>query len=219
MQVIADNFDANITSPSGLKSSHALALLMTQLCPNTEGQEKTPQLKDSRIKMPRILHHLVYQSPTAMAPQKPEMPEEVLEKCVLPLKVLAQQRILVQRSKLHDFNFLRSVAAKPSAPEFGGFNTKLTRMQIQGLKPRSKAMYTPLIDMTPSDPTTMKSVMLEAKRLTKKAGQATTLFNCRSSTLSCGSQCTVGLSQCTVGLPRTLFTADLQLYRVGLNVQ
>ena len=47
--------------------------------------------------------------------------------------------------------------------------------------------------MTPSDPshpTTMKSAMLEAKRLTKKAGQATTLF-----------------------------TAGLQLYRVGLNVQ
>ena len=43
--------------------------------------------------------------------------------------------------------------------------------------------------MTPSDPTTMTSAMLEAKRLTKKAGQATTLF-----------------------------TADLQLYRVGRNV-
>ena len=51
-------------------------------------------------------------------------------------------------------------------------------------------MYTPLIDMTPSDTTTMKSAMLEAKRLTKKAGQA-----------------------------KTLFTADFQLYPVGLNVQ
>ena len=74
--------------------------------------------------------------------------------------------------------------------EFGGFNTKLTRMQGHGLKPRTKAMYTRLIDIAPSDPTTMKSAMLEAKRVTKKAGQAITLF-----------------------------TADLQLYRVGLNVQ
>ena len=100
--------------------------------------------------------------------------------------MLAPQRILVQRSKFHDFDFLRSVATKPSTPEFGGFNTW---MQGQGLKPCSKLMYTLLIDMTPSDPTTMKSAMLEAKRLTKKAGPATTLF-----------------------------TADLQLYRVGLNV-
>ena len=44
--------------------------------------------------------------------------------------------------------------------------------------------------MTPSDPTTMTSAILEAKRLTKKAGQATT-YLLRSSTLSCGSQCTV----------------------------
>ena len=33
-------------------------------------------------------------------------------------------------------------------------------------------MYTPLIDMTPSYPTTMKSAMLEAKGLTKKASKA-----------------------------------------------
>ena len=102
----------------------------------------------------------------------------------------AQQRILIQRSKFHDFDFLRFVPTKPFTPEFGGFNTKLTRMQGQGLKPRTKAMYTPVIDMTPSDPTTMKNAMLEAKRLTKKAGQATALF-----------------------------TTHLQLYRVGLNVQ
>ena len=39
---LADNFDANITSPNRLKSTHALALLMTQECPNTEeGQEDT----------------------------------------------------------------------------------------------------------------------------------------------------------------------------------
>ena len=103
-----------------------------------------------------------------MAQKNPEMPEEVLKKCVLPLKVLAQQRILVQRSKFHDFDFLRSVASKRSTPEFGGFNIKLTQMQGQGLKPRTKAMYTPLIDLTPSDPTTMKSAMLEAKRRTQR---------------------------------------------------
>ena len=101
-----------------------------------------------------------------------------------------QQTILVQRSKFLDFQFLRSVAITPSTPEFGGFNTKLTRIHGHGQKPRTKAMYTPLIDMTFSDPTILKTAMLEARRLTKKAGQA-----------------------------RTIFTAYLQLYRVGLNVQ
>ena len=41
VQAIADNFDANITSPNGLKSSLAFALLMTQVCPNNEGQDDT----------------------------------------------------------------------------------------------------------------------------------------------------------------------------------
>ena len=99
------------------------------------------------------------------------MPEEV-KKCVLPRKVLVQQTILVvQRSQFHDFQFLRSVVIKPSTPEFGGFNTKLTRIQGHALTPRTKAIYTPLIDMTPSDPNTIKTAKLEARRLTKKAGQ------------------------------------------------
>ena len=118
------------------------------------------------------------------------MPQEVSKKCILSLKVLVQQTILVLRSKFHNFQFLRNVAIKPSTPEFGGFNTKLTRIQRHGIKPRTKSMYTPLIDMSPSDPTTIETAMLEARRLTKKAGQATTIF-----------------------------TADLQLYRVGLNGQ
>ena len=62
-------------------------------------------------------------------------------------------------------------------------------MQGPGLKPRTKAMHTTLIDMTPSAPTTMK-VLCWRPRDYKKAGQATTLF-----------------------------TADLQLYCVGLTVQ
>ena len=90
----------------------------------------------------------------------------------------------------HHIDFLKSIATRPSIPEFSGFNTKITRMQGQGVKPYTKAMYTPLIDMTPSDPTTMKTAMLESKMLTRVSGQAITLF-----------------------------TVDLQLYRVGLHVQ
>ncbi len=53
VQAIADNFDANITSPNGLKSTLAWALLITQVCPNTEeGQEDTTikRLKKENVK-------------------------------------------------------------------------------------------------------------------------------------------------------------------------
>ena len=68
---------------------------MTQVCRNTEGQEDTTikRLKDST---PLGIPISYYYGPT-----KSEMPEEVSKKRVLPLKVLAQQIILVQRSKFH----------------------------------------------------------------------------------------------------------------------
>jgi hypothetical protein len=50
-------------------------------------------------------------------------------------------------------------------------------------------MYTPLIDMVPSDPTTMMTAMVEAQKLTRQSGHVFTVF-----------------------------TADQQLYRVVVNV-
>ena len=37
-------------------------------------------------------------------------------------------------------------------------------------------MYTPLIDMKPSDPTTMMKSMVEAQRITQQTGQQHTIF-------------------------------------------
>ena len=79
LQAIADNFVANITSPNGLESTHALALLMTQVGPNTEdGQEDTSikRLKKEYVKdstpsgIPISYFH---------GPKSPEMPEEVVK--------------------------------------------------------------------------------------------------------------------------------------------
>ena len=63
-------------------------------------------------------------------------------------------------------------------PEYGGFNTRISREQGHTVKPATKAMYTPLIDMTPSDPSTMLTAMVEAQRLTNHYGQAITVFTC-----------------------------------------
>ena len=87
VQAIAGNSDANVTSPNGLMSTHALALLMTQVRPNTkEGREDTTikRLKKENVKdsSPSDILISYYHGP-----KKPEMPEEVLKKCVLPLKV------------------------------------------------------------------------------------------------------------------------------------
>ena len=52
----------------------------------------------------------------------------------------------------------------------------LSRQQDHALRARTFAVYTPLTDMVPSDPTTMMTAMVEAQRLTHLTGQNITVF-------------------------------------------
>ena len=88
-----------------------------------------------------------------------------------------------------DFGFLKRVITKPNTPEFGGFNTKLSREQGQSAQPATRAICTPLIDMTPADPDTVMTAMVQTQKLTKECGQEITIF-----------------------------TNDQQLYKVAVNV-
>ena len=74
-------------------------------------------------------------------------------------------------------------------PDFHGFNTRAIRESGQSTKPKTKLIFIPLIDQTPSDPSVMMTAMIEAEKLTNEAGQA-----------------------------YTVFTADQQLYRVILDI-
>ena len=121
--------------------------------------------------------------------KKPQMPPEKATRAVPPLHVLAHQAIQLSRTHVLDFDFLKRVITKPNTPEFGGFNTKLSREQGQSAQPATRAIYTPLIDMTPADPDTMMTAMVQAQKLTKECGQEITIF-----------------------------TNDQQLYKVAVNV-
>ena len=95
---------------------------------------------------------------------------------MLPLKVLAEQSVIHRIAQDLDFRFLKCIACVPKTPEYGGFNTKLAREQSHRLKPATTVMYTPFIDMVPSDPDTIMTAMYEAQRLTVKCGQTFTIF-------------------------------------------
>ena len=88
---------------------------------------------------------------------------------VLPLRVLAHQTVIINASKDKDLDFLKQVTANEDNPEYAGFNTKHVRESGVSLKPKNKTMYTSLIDMKPSDPSTIMTAMIEARRLTNLA--------------------------------------------------
>ena len=193
IQAIADNFDAEVASPNGLTSTHSLALLITQSQHSQQDMsdtEEIPRLKKSQLNEIKSAINSGVSTSVYIGPKKPPLPAKMTERGVLPLKVLAKQVSSAERAKILDFSFLKEVTSHGSCPEFGGFNMKHARSEGRELRASTKTMYRPLIDAKPSDPTTIRIAMEEAKRLTKLAGQATTLF-----------------------------TTDLQLYRVALNVQ
>ena len=73
--------------------------------------------------------------------------------------------------------------------EYAGFNTRMSREENHSLIPETSVAHSPLIDMVPSDHSTIMTAMIEARRITKHTGQS-----------------------------MTVFTADQQLYSVAVNV-
>ncbi|KAH3691183.1 hypothetical protein DPMN_074266 [Dreissena polymorpha] len=87
------------------------------------------------------------------------MPANYPRRCVLALRMLAEKAILNARARDLDLQFMRDITLVNNLPEFGGYNTAIVRRQGQSMKPGSSVMYTPLIDMIPSDPDTMMTAM------------------------------------------------------------
>ena len=76
------------------------------------------------------------------------------------------------------FEVFKSIATKPKTPEYSGYNTRYVR-KLRALKgKKTMAVYTPLIDLTPSDPTTIMTAMIEAKRIINITCQKHTIFIC-----------------------------------------
>ena len=105
VQVVVDNFDANISSQNGLRSTHALAVLLTQtatcdtensgLLPDTIRRirkEDMPAQVDCDVPVHRYNGH-----------KRPDMPQMKATKSVLSLTVLASQAVAASRARARDF--------------------------------------------------------------------------------------------------------------------
>ena len=191
IQVVADNFDADISSQNGKVSAHSLAVLITQ--PET-GTETDILIPDTikRIAKAEMSEPVEYDIDIQRysGPKKPRMPANAAVKTVLPLKVLAQRVVSKPRAEETDFAFIQDVWNKPECPEYNGYNVSLARDQGQSPMPKTKTAYLPLIDLVPSHPDTIMTAMAEAQELTQRTGQEFALITC-----------------------------DLQLYKVALDVK
>lgn len=182
-QVIVDNFDADISSQNGKLSTHSLAMVVAQtqdISVNNEFICSTNSGKIPRVKKSEMAKEISYCPEIAQyhGPSKPSMPAVVTVRHCMPLKLLCQRLISVNEAKSKDFNFLKDILFKELCPEYHGYNTQACREKKLDMKPATSGNYQPLIDMNPSHPDTMMTAMIEAQRLTKKAGQDFTVFTC-----------------------------------------
>ena len=177
VQAVADNFDTTISSQDGKKQTHSLALLLTQPSGDEHIKEQLtfPKLKKTDIKNSDLPHVPIHSYST---PKKPSMPANALQRQVHSLNHLVHQEIIKRRGQQLDFEFVKSIATNPKTPEHSGYNTRYVR-ELGALKgKKTMAVHTPLIDQTPSDPTTIMTAMTEAKRITDTTGQKYTIFTC-----------------------------------------
>lgn len=169
VQVVVDNFDADIASQNGKVSTHSLAVLMTQpdISP-CQNDREIPRLKKTEMssQIDYELDIMRYNGP-----KKPEMPLQYQKRQVLPLRVLAHMVVSQRRANEGNLSFLTDVVQHDDCPEFNGYNTRLCRENGEVLQPRTKAVYLPLIDMPPAHPDTMMTAMCKAQKMSEKAGQ------------------------------------------------
>ena len=183
--------DADILSQNGKLSTHSLAVLQTQTEKADSGAESNEPLAIRRLEINELTKPIDYdfQIERYHGPKQPEMPEEKCKKCALSLKMLATMAISKTRATTNDALFLRDVVTVENCPEYNGYNTRECRRQGQKMQPKAKAVYLPLIDMTPSDSDTMMTAMRQSQIQAQQCGQEYAVFTC-----------------------------DLQLYRVSVNI-
>ena len=95
---------------------------------------------------------------------------------VFSTEMIEEQVTIKKLSQKLDFKFFQAITTRSDIPEYSCYNTKEKREKGVSFCKKTKCMYTPPIDLTPSDPSTMMTAMVEAERRTNMTGQTDTIF-------------------------------------------
>ena len=119
------------------------------------------------------------------------MPIHAANKTVMSLKILAETAIVSTRAREMDFLFLKVMSNNENCPEFKGTIHKYAETNAihPNLRQKQCILYISVIDMTPSYPDTIMTALRQAQQVTSDRGHE-----------------------------YVVFTADLQLYKVAVNI-
>ena len=184
IQVVADNFDVNLSTQNGLKQTHGLAMIVTQ--------NLSSPLETSRSELLEVIPKLSWQQmkvvkPPAInvqrfhGPKNPTIPESIEKSLRLDsvprLRQLAGDVLTHLRRNevaVDDMTFFKEVLSE--APEYHGWNMCRARERHCKVQPKTRVAFVPLLDMVPSEPDTMLTAITEAMRISRVSGQEWTIF-------------------------------------------
>ena len=149
VQVVADNFDADISSQNGKLSTHSLAVLVTQRSSSCQSEYPDNKEAINRVNKNDMTKPIDYNinAERYNGPVKHRMPIHAANKTVMSLKILTETAIVSTRAGERDFLFMKEMSNNDNCPEFNGYNIQICRDQGHSPKFKTKAMYMPLIDM------------------------------------------------------------------------
>jgi len=173
-----------MSSQNGQKSTHSLAMIITQ-AGRPQSKSVGNEILSERIKRLKweetkasILPLVDVNVQCFHGRKQSDMPEGRAKGTVPTLAFLARIQLSNQRAAAEDFEFLKAVTGKDPCPEYGG--TNMTQARERGKQPEKKTtvLYTAFLDITPAEPDTMKTAMVQAQHITTLTGQEWTVFTC-----------------------------------------
>ena len=191
----ADNYDLYISSPNGMKSTHAMVMEFTQ---HPSGIINTGNIGVMQLNIPRIKKHEAssvlftqqgMQLEHYMGPSKVNPP-------LLPTKALSTEESQLQSaavivSQQRDAAWLSQVYGNDRPLEWAGFNAQQDRLVAgSAQKPKTLVVFGPMIDSPPAHPDTVLTTLVYLER-----------------TLN------------SFGMQYTHLTIDLQLYETACLIQ
>ena len=128
IQVVADNFDATISSQNGLLNTHSLAMLLTVVDSHQSGEPEDDSEMFSRLTTEEARNLAIEDTHIERyrGPKKPDMPASEVLRAVLPLRVLAHQVVSLSRACDNDFDIFHEIVSDR--------HTRIQRVQYQACK-------------------------------------------------------------------------------------
>ena len=82
----------------------------------------------------------------------------------------------MNRARELDLEFLTTVTKYSNVAEYGGHIAKVAREQNQIARPANVTRHRRLMDLTPADPSNIKTALIEGQTITSDCGQNFVVF-------------------------------------------